>query len=239
MTGDTTPISDEAMMADIRLCLASYGFIAANQAEFLLAEVARLSAAPLLVSADSTQAERINTERREREALIGRLRAELADERTLSARYAAEVGRLCAELVDAEAQRVEMTTQRDLWRHDALAGDGRIDALSEKLRDRDAELAALRTAGGQERAFCYDCSIGDHEACDEGDGRGSCECDDNLHPFPPAPVGGQAEPSDTRCRGTYMTQIHGSFRCERHAGHRGSHGAAVSGKRQDATEDAQ
>lgn len=53
MTGDTTPTSDEAVMADIRLCLASYGFIAANQAEFLLAEVARLSAAPLLVSAEA------------------------------------------------------------------------------------------------------------------------------------------------------------------------------------------
>ena len=43
MTGDTTPISDEAMMADIRLCLASYGFIAANQADWLLAEVERLT----------------------------------------------------------------------------------------------------------------------------------------------------------------------------------------------------
>lgn len=42
--------------------------------------------------------------------------------------------------------------------------------------------------------------------------------------------GGQAESSDARCRGTYMTQIHGSFRCERYAGHRGSHGAAVSGE---------
>jgi hypothetical protein len=32
-------LGDEKMMADIRLCLASYGFIVANQAEYLLAKV--------------------------------------------------------------------------------------------------------------------------------------------------------------------------------------------------------
>lgn len=83
MTGDTTPISDEAMMADIRLCLASYGFIAANQAEFLLAEVARLSTALLLVSAE---AERLREQRDNADmsanalaAVVEGLRAELAE----------------------------------------------------------------------------------------------------------------------------------------------------------------
>ena len=32
----------------------------------------------------------------------------------------------------------EMTRQRDAWRHDALSAEDRIDALNEKLRDREA-----------------------------------------------------------------------------------------------------
>ena len=58
-----------------------------------------------------------------------------------------------------------MTYQRDAWRDDALAAEQRIDALKERLADRDASLAAVEAALAQLTG---------------------------ITPLPAAPVGGQA-----------------------------------------------
>jgi len=167
MTGDTTPISDEAVLADIRLCLASYGFIAANQAEFLLAEVARLSAAPLLVSADSSaQAERHANEMmgltvakneevdamehraRQAESVVEGLRAELAERD-------AEITKLRATHADALADR-DAITRVIMRERDRLRAE--LSNEVELRKSYQREVAALARTPGRP-GLCARCLI--------------------------------------------------------------------------------
>ena len=50
------------------------------------------------------------------------------------------------EGLTAEEQIANLTRQRDAWRHDALTAEQRIDALNERLADRDAQLDQAKTA---------------------------------------------------------------------------------------------
>ena len=265
MTGDTTPISDEAVAERAR---ANWDHSrpprlwAVNPVKDTWLTAARVelmterdrAAAPLLVSAEAERPSEAEQDLAryvlELEGSVEGLRAELAEAKDVHARLLVRLSQdaLFKRATDAEARELAMIDELAAMTadRDRIANSANLALMAQINEHRANQRASLRAAGGQEKPVCPLTEAGIEHRPHHYLTPVPWDCPG----LPAAPVGGQAEPSDT-AKAKLAEFIWATSRADEStisatgadviaaALIRAGLAAAMSGEHQDATEDAQ
>lgn len=206
MTGDTTPISDEAVEAGAQAAFFTDDLGGHHKIGYQphtwdnIPEEGRknyrdmvrsvlVAARPLLVSAEAERRdefpEYLIAQRDEAQAHLAEAEREIEGLRAELAEREAAITKLRATRADALADR-DAITRVIMRERDRLRAE--LSNEVELRKSYQREVAALRTAGGQEKTDVWCSDIGSHLAA-------TCMCPHCVMCLAP-PVGGQAESSD-------------------------------------------